>query len=223
MFTADQLQIIERLELSENQLSRTRKGHADTTASTTKSPLLLSGEQLAQKTALNTKALHRLLFELRERPAPNSVSEVQRSLRQIEDTVNEGLLPGGRYREWELSYADDSAEFSKKALAKDVPQAMDRFTRELFVRWSQLPSAAVVTAAWAEWMIQGPIHPYYDGCGRISRAVSAWILLWSGQTVPVYSSRQDWFRHAMSSREDFTLYFKKCLAQAKLEGGTEPS
>lgn len=208
----EERQLIERLELSESRLSRTRTGKSDTRASKSKRPLLLSGEALALRSAANAQNLHRLLLELSKLSAPACVEQLAETLRRIEDTVNDGLLPGGRYREWELSYADAGADFSRKIPQVEVAQAMESFVQELFWRWSSLPVQAVEVAAWAEWTIQGPIHPYYDGCGRISRAISTWILLWSGQTVPVYTSREDWFRHALMGLGPFTDYFRICLS-----------
>ena len=197
------------MEASHQALSRTFRGVSDTKASSSKHPLLLDGEALELQCAANAQRLYALLFEMSHQAAPTTPAQVAERMRTIEDAVNQGLLPDGRFRNWGVSYKEDCA-FATKVPWESLPQEMDRFAEEIFQRWSELEADPLALAAWAEWKIQGPLHPYYDGCGRISRGISCWLLTCGQAPLPVYTDRKEWFDHAMAGVEPFTAYVRTC-------------
>ena len=70
---------------------------------------------------------------------------------------------------------------------EQIPDAIVKFAETVHVRWGELSKDPVPLAAWAEWeLIGGPLHPFYDGCGRISRAFSALLLHRGGSLPPLY-------------------------------------
>src|SRR4051794_36770259 len=87
--------------LSENsrRLSRTRSGISDTSTSTIKRPLLLAGQQLADRVVANEERVHQFIYSSRKGP-PQNGAEVSRLLWTVADLTNDGLLPEGKLRTW---------------------------------------------------------------------------------------------------------------------------
>ena len=192
------------MEASHQALSRTFHGLSDTQSSAKKRPLKLQGQELARQTSANAQELYSVLLRLRSLPAPLSAEEVSQRMEAIETAVNRGLLPAGRFRTWNPE-SNDRSPFAVTTPWQEVPIQLDQLCQELYRRWREDP---VVVAAWLEWTIQGPIHPYYDGCGRISRGLSAWILLGAGQPVPRYRDREEWFLRARQGLDSFTEFVR---------------
>lgn len=187
-------------------MSRTSRGVSDTSASSRKHPLKLEGEALREASQRNRDRLLDLLEVL---PAPTTRQEAADGLARIEATVNEGLLPEGRFRTWELDYPDGN--IAAHVAVKDLPAEMDRLAAELCARWPAPGEDPVPAAAFVEWTLNGPLHPYYDGCGRISRAAGAWVLLRSGALPPRYASKAEWYRAAAGGLEAFTEYVRRSV------------
>ena len=62
-----------------------------------------------------------------------------------------------------------------------------------------------------EWELGvGPLHPFYDGCGRISRYFSALISLWTDTPLVRHQSRDEYFQHARGGEQAFAKYFLSC-------------
>lgn len=193
---------------SDLAMSRTSRGVSDTSANPRKHPLLLEGEALREASARNRERLLDLLETL---PRPDSPEAAAAGLARLEAAVNEDLLPEGRFRTWELDYPDGN--ISAHAAVKDLPAEMERFAVTLHERWGAEDPAA--TAAFAEWNLNGPIHPYYDGCGRISRAAGAWVLLRAGEPPPLYESRPAWYEAAARGLPGFTDFVRHCVERAR--------
>jgi hypothetical protein len=64
------------------------------------------------------------------------------------------------------------------------------------------------TIAQVEWQLGiGPLHPFYDGCGRISRYFSAIIACWQEVPLVYHRSRVEYMGHASDGITAFTEYF----------------
>lgn len=187
-------------------MSRTSRGVSDTSASSRKHPLLLDGEALREASQRNRDRLLDLLEDL---PAPESARAAAEGLARIEATVNAGLLPEGRFRTWELDYPEGN--IAAHVLVRDLPAEMERLAEELHARW---PGDPVATAAFVEWTLNGPLHPYYDGCGRISRGAGAWVLLRAGLLPPLYSSKSEWYEAAAGGLDAFTAFVRRSVERA---------
>ena len=173
--------------LNENslRLSRTRNGVSDTSASPLKRPLVLSGEALRKRSAQNELSVHALIFQMRAAAPPASEREVRDLLFQIADLTNDGLLPAGRLRMWDID---------GKTPPGRLEGEIDAFCAAVFDRWGELKGDAAPLAAWAEWeLCGGPLHPFYDGCGRISRSFAAALLLRGGSLPPLYGTLSEYF------------------------------
>jgi hypothetical protein len=63
---------------------------------------------------------------------------------------------------------------------------MDSFYREFYTRLITPGEDPVSLAAWAEYRINLTDHFFADGCGKISKAVSGWVLMRYGQDLPTF-------------------------------------
>lgn len=215
-------QFVSRI-LNENtlRLSRTRQGKSDTSSSKKKKPLLLFGKALQEKVIYNEKRVHQYIYRVDSITIPKSSEGVKQILFTIADMTNEGLLPKGRFRIWEI-HANQQSLISgaivsgpeAKLRPEELPQAIDDFCSEVFCRWDELYRDPVPLAAWAEWQLNGGIlHPFYDGCGRISRAFSAFLLIVGGHLLPLYNNSQSYFAHGNKGIETFTVYVRQSIDQ----------
>ncbi len=64
-------------------------------------------------------------------------------------------------------------------------------------------------AAWIEWNIDFCGHVFVDGCGRIAKVISAWLLMRSNSDLPDYCNGQDGFETVRESyRKRFAIKSK---------------
>jgi hypothetical protein len=70
----------------------------------------------------------------------------------------------------------------------------------------------VPLAAWAEWELGGgALHPFYDGCGRISRSFAAMLLIRASSLLPLFDDRRSYFDHGNRGRTAFASYMRDCI------------
>ncbi len=208
------------------RLSRTRKGISNTETSADKLPLRLIGDALRTKSAENEQMVHRSLFETRQDRAPRNGAEVQALLFQIADTTNEGLLPAGRYRTWEVGSHEivppegeaPTTAAQMKVTAQALPMAVASFCDTVYLRWGELQSGdPVPLAAWAEWELNGgSLHPFYDGCGRISRSFGAMLLLRGSALLPLYDNTASYFESGNRGHDAFCRYVREKIQACAL-------
>jgi hypothetical protein len=88
-----------------------------------------------------------------------------------------------------------------------LPAALDRFADALHRRWAELAVDPVPLASWAEWELNGGgLHPFYDGCGRISRSFGALLLIAGGWLPPLYDDADSYFAHGHAGPAAFAAY-----------------
>jgi hypothetical protein len=195
--------------LDENsvRLSRTRSGVSDTSTSPEKRPLALAGEALRQRAAANERRVQEFLFRTRHDPAPRDGPEVLRLLWAVADLTNEGLLPSGqRLRTWASRPGPDGPAADRTAPA-ELPAALDRFAAEVHRRWPELAGDPVPLASRAEWELNGgSLHPFYDGCGRISRSFGALLLIRGSWLLPLYDQLDSYFARGHAGPAAFAGY-----------------
>lgn len=195
------------------RVSRTRAGISDTSTSAGKRKLLLEGDRLKERSAANEEQMQRLIFEMRHVEAPKNAARVLDLVWQIADTVNAGLVrPDNRLRQWP-SYAELPAVDGRPArrAARRAPaelcEAMDQFAELIVFRWKELSADPVPLASWAAWELNGgTLHPFYDGCGRISRAFEAMLLLQGSSLLPLYEDRDTYFIHGHRGEQAIATY-----------------
>lgn len=184
-------------------LSRTRHGISDISSSLLKKRLLLVGEELQKKSAENEVSVHSYIFKIRN-ASPACANNIFSILSEIADLTNSGLLPRGRWREWSLDDIDTPINpLNIEGLVLD-------FCNIIYNRWSELFVDPIPLVAWAEWELNGGLlHPFYDGCGRISRSFSALLLLHSSTLLPLYNDRDIYYSQGNTGIESFSEYIRE--------------
>jgi hypothetical protein len=211
------------LDENSRRLSRTRSGRSDTGTSALKRPLLLSGEALKEKAKENERAVHQFLFQHRH-AALTGAREVGELLFQIADQTNAGLLPEGRFRTWPIEArqrsVDGGAAVSgpvSKIAPEAIAESVDRFCDDLWRRSSESKEESIALAAWAEWELNGGLlHPFYDGCGRISRLFAAALLVKAGEMLPLFEDRATYFAKGEAGAGAFETYYRERISAAAL-------
>lgn len=218
-------QLISRI-LQENsrRLSRTTSGFSNTQTHSRKLPLRFTGESLKEKARENEHAVGKWIYATRNDPPPHSRSDVLTLIWKVCDGINAELLPTKeRLRCWpigtyqkSLDGSNPSGRTEPKLDPDRLPEAMDRYADVLLERWSELSTEPVPLAAWAEWQLNGgPLHPFYDGCGRISRAYSAMLLVRGRTLLPIYDSLNNYFDHGHQGETAFADYMREGIRRCE--------
>jgi len=201
------------------RLSRTRKGRLDTGSSNAKTSAGLSGDELKRRSTWNESRAFQFLYETRNAPAPTHAADVRALLDRVASMVTEGLLPDPEQplRTWEIGANQRSTDGKEpvaggeaKVSPEDLPAAMDAFCAEVHQRWGDLVTDPVPVAAWVEWELNGgALHPFYDGCGRISRIFSGMLMVRASWLLPLYDDRASYFEHGNRGLDTFVDYVRE--------------
>ncbi len=198
------------LDINSLRLSRTREGRSDVSTSSRKRPLLYSGEMLRRISRQNEVSVYRFLYDTRHDPLPSTRLETEKLLLRIADITNDGLLPEGRLRTWSIS--------PQHVPPKHLQQALDEFCDRLPERASKYLLDPIPVAAWAEWQLNGgSLHPFYDGCGRISRSFAACLLIRTQYLLPLYDDRTEYFAHGNRGIDAFIAYVRARIRACELQ------
>ena len=101
---------------------------------------------------------------------------------------------------------------SAKTPPSAIPEEIDRFCESIWSRWNELSQDPVPLAGWAEWELNGGrLHPFYDGCGRISRSFGASLLIRGGSALPLFDDAATYF--AWGNRGEFVEYYRERIKQ----------
>jgi len=122
------------------------------------------------------------------------------------------VFPAGVFREWEydpgrfgLSYTSDQL-CQPDQIGYKVKDLCDKLCNAL----SQRSHNAIAIAAGVEWELGiGPIHPFYDACGRISRCFSLLTKLWMDEAPRLHASRDEYYRAACLGLRQFVTYYEQ--------------
>lgn len=211
------------MEENSSRMSRSHGGVSDTSASGNKRPLLLAGETLRRQTVENERRVHQWIMDTRTARPPVDAAGVQALLFTAADLTNVGLLPEGRLRNWNVKYPLDKVEDDGNLPAPNepvpveaLPATIATFCQTIHDRWDELTDDPIPLAAWAEWHLNaGPLHPFYDGCGRISKLFAALLLARASWLLPLYQDRKTYFAHANRGPSAFGDYMRQRIASCE--------
>jgi len=191
-------------------LSRTvATGRADRAASPRKRAALLSGSALRARVALNRRLVARFLL-WRRRAWPVDAHEHFAAVCTVAHLAGLGLLPEGLFRRWPY----DVRRHGVRAAGPPVPpRVVARALLALLARVARGrargAAARLALVAEVEWELGiGPLHPFYDGSGRVSRYVAALLSLWLDVPLATHASREAYFRAARAGRAAFVAYYR---------------
>lgn len=192
--------------------SRSSRGEISTKVSDKKKDFVIEmPEEERQKIVLkNQDNIISFLWEMRHHEFASSVEFVG-FVDEIATKVNNGLIlvPNGT-RKWEVKYG-------RGVLPESICRELLMFSDNMLQKLSEVETEAdkVDLAAWVELEIDKHIHPYMDGCGRIAKAISAWILMRFDLPLPDYQSRDHYYNAMNSSDADFVNYYRSACALGK--------
>ncbi len=215
---ADFGRLLELLTHNDRVLSRTVKtGRVDTDASHLKKSLIISEACLLDTIHRNRSAVARFITT-HAAYVPRTSAEIVGALLTIAFLSNDGVVAGGIFRQW--TYNAQVKELQGKEIApNDIPGQLWRVGGILLdaSNYRQVDERLELIAS-VEWEIGiGPLHPFYDGCGRISRYYTAINSLWFGVPLKRQQERDQYMRHASKGKRHFIEYYKS-LPDASLDG-----
>ncbi|HZS03022.1 MAG TPA: hypothetical protein VFE37_30205 [Chloroflexota bacterium] len=190
-------------------------GSADTSTSAAKQPLLLAGAALQRRVARNRRRVAELIVGQR-RWFPTTAGEHVLVLCGIAQLAGLGLLPRGLFREWPYDWARYGVNCERPLMP---PHAILAALEELMGTVVNVPTLCpgerLECVARVEWELGiGPIHPFYDGCGRTSRYYSCLLSLWLDVPLAVHTSRAAYYAAANDGLDAFVGYFRSVARSA---------
>jgi hypothetical protein len=201
----------------DRRLSRTAAtGIADRTASPAKQPSRLEGPALRRRIDANRQLVARFIA-WRRGAWPRGAGEHFGVLCTLGHLAGLGIFPAGLFREWEYDVGRYGvADAGPPVPPAGVEPALLALAGEL-ARGRELAAAArVELVARAEWALGiGPLHPFYDGCGRISRYAATLLALWLDVPLVTHPSRDAYFRAARAGPRAFVAYYRERVRIAR--------
>lgn len=196
LLAAPQKQCIEHALTVLENISRTFRGESNTDTSRDKEKLLVEGQVLVSQSRENFRKGVAMLFALDENALafPHSVKQL---IGVLGLRLNEGLMPKTRgfWRTWDTP-------FKEQAAPGDVKEMLDKnFYGAFLEKFHNREQDPVEFAVWVERTLNRSYHPYSDGCGRITRALSTWILGRAGLLLPAFTSRDEYFDYLLKENE----------------------
>jgi hypothetical protein len=182
-------------------LSRSGGGISDTSVSTKKPKLAFEGAELATQVSENfSRAIWlSMMFLEQEAPTPEAID---RFLVSALAAVNHAIASDRhvKFRSWHSQVPTHPAPSN---LPYRYAQMTVEFS-ELFTSWRSQPEAV---AALVEQKLNGEVHPFSDGCGRVSRALACAILARAGKSYPLFSSPDEYLQGINASRHEWIALY----------------
>jgi hypothetical protein len=200
--------ILSVLEINDSVLSRTQStGLVDSSVSDSKRSNVPSAELMLELVARNRSLVCLYISGI----TPAMIADKNDLLAAaitVASITNLGIAEGSLFRTWELP---GSRRYDQTGYLVGVPPAdiWDRLESMTEVVCSFIPTSPVLAAAIIEWEVGiGPLHPFCDACGRISRAMSLLILNAFSLPARLHSTRDEYFRVGTQGRDKFIEYFQ---------------
>jgi hypothetical protein len=196
------------LEKNDMVLSRTSaQGQGDTSASELKLPLRLSGESLKKALLINRLSVAQFIVGSNAMVASTGPN-LMASILCIANLTVSGTLPDSLFRLWPLpdGRTYGAPQDSIKVLPNEIWSRLCEVSELASIEFKKDSLAA---SALLEWEIGiGPLHPFYDACGRTSRGVSALVQDVSGEKSRTHRTRGEYFEEGKKGRQAFLEYYR---------------
>ncbi|HVW82726.1 MAG TPA: Fic family protein [Candidatus Paceibacterota bacterium] len=187
-------------------LSRTAAGVSDTSSSPHKPGLAAAdGAELALQAAVNLEKAAALAWKMRYKiPSPD---EVRIFLDELARTVSDELIKGGHplYRTWGVRYTGPVEPSGIEA----AYEGLCVWLAHALVKESDL----LAVAAELEKGLNLRIHPFADGCGRVSRVAGAWVLLRQNLPPAIFSGRDAYYQAMRSPERDWHAAYRAASSE----------
>lgn len=173
--------------------SRTARGIVDVSASADKAQKMegtLTPEATTEITLKNFSALIEYLYEQRNKSFSSS-DDLKNFLEDIAKRINKGIVKEGIL----IREGEDSSKYPYTRI-KDLPKVFNEFCTELLKKLNDPKQDPEELAAWLEYRIDLTDHFFADGCGKVAKVISAWVLMKNNHTLPVYRDRKELYANA---------------------------
>lgn len=202
-------QVFAYLSQLDSTLSRTvMQGAVTRSASADKLPMLLSGEVLLTTIERNRAMASRLIAWKAKSP-PSAATDILCSLFAIAESSLMEILPAGLFRAWPYDhrqYVPTSEE--EQCSPSEIWERLTSLASRCFTGMQTTEGARLSLVSAIEWELAVcPLHPFYDGCGRVSRYFSTLLCLWSEECPRVHPCRTIYLEAARAGRKAFESYY----------------
>ena len=225
-----------------SRLSRTAKGKDEgSKTSASKKPLLLQGDALRAKVAANVEWLIDDVLDIRGSTmiAP---SALRAACERWFDIANDGLYGPDAYDE-EFAKLEAGAARLARATGESFPLSrryrlwtpgyttilvppilldrhMSAFYQELTTRIMRAKHRdtweAARVMAYADFMMNGEVHPWMDGCGRVSTTLVMAIARELGVDPPLFAETKEGHYATILDIDLHTAYLARCIERPRL-------
>jgi hypothetical protein len=166
--------------------SRTASGTVDTTASKDKAASMsgVSGNQAAELAQENFEMALYTLYAHRYEDFAHP-EQLREFVEEVAIGINTGIV-----KEGVLIRSHDSDKYPYTQV-KNLETSMKEFYTSLHERLSKPAEDPIQLAAWVEYRIDLTDHFFADGCGKISKAISAWTLMRANHKLPKFPKERE--------------------------------
>lgn len=195
-----------------SKTSRTAKGVLDVSVAEKKKAHIVENIDPSKIVEANERKLFEFLWERSDYHFDNPVN-VLNFIDEIAGVVNSNLVETPKlWRTWDVKYG-------RQVKASDLGGEMMSFASEFMAKRAQLSKEHdfVEFASWVELQFDRHLHPYVDGCGRIAKALSCWVLMSRGLPLPDYINRDLYYGSMNEGDEIFQSYFRESYERGREE------
>jgi hypothetical protein len=189
------------------RFSRTFQGIGSKEVSDLKLDMLLSGDALTSQVQENFKVGTNFLFQALAFGLFHKFDRGLVVLGGAQTLFNNNIVKPeqGPFRTWETPYGHVPVQAI-------IPE-LSAFCR-LFAQVLHTPGLdPKMVGAWIEHDLNGRIHPYSDGCGRMSRGLSTAYLGLYDIPRPVFANRDEYIEKFKGSFEEWSTYFASSIPE----------
>jgi hypothetical protein len=186
--------------------SRTVHGVGDISSSSNKPPLREVGDKLQERAVTNFRRAAEAVLRRRQ-GAFNSPADVSHLVCRTATIVSAGLLEDGQplWRTWTTRYP-------RQVPPEQITTAFQVFCTELYSRQNLPATAGIRLAGWVEYMIDGIIHPFADGCSRTAKVTSLLVLARVNIPLPVYPERDEYYAALALDENAWLAFYERLFA-----------
>ena len=140
------------------------------------------------------------MFSARNKAFSDS-AEIKQFFDKLLGITHAGIFQAGsiKLRTWNTTYT--KYDFS------DLPEALTSFYEEYFLRMNK-PVIELENYSWASRSFDTELHPYSDGCGRLSRLHGSFFLIRANLPLPRFDSRASYYCAIGRSFNEFFEYVR---------------
>lgn len=197
-------------------MSRTaRTGTVDASVSPLKEGSVISPEILQEQVRKNSEEVIDFVWTDSNRPiqTPDDVRALLFHIAMLTHTgVVSPLAPD------ESLFRKHPVPYGKKIEPRDVPHAMQEFYAAFLQKMRDVEDGRtqpIDVAAWVDFELDESLHPFADGCGRISRSLAAYVLRRFQTPLPAIRDREEYYRNMRQGWDAFCPYYHSLYDQRR--------